>query len=72
MAEEQIVTVLQEIRDLQTTHLELYRDALNNQRISMELQKSAFRRQRIALGMVAAFFIVVLFILVNGQHWRPF
>ena len=49
MADEEVVKLLQEIRDLQKLHVENYKDALKNQEISIEIQKKAIRRQRISL-----------------------
>jgi len=47
VAEEHVIKLLEEIRDLQKAHVENYQDALKNQRESMDFQKQAVRRQRI-------------------------
>jgi hypothetical protein len=49
MAEEQVIELLEEIRDLQKLHVENYKDALKNQQESIEIQKRALRRQKITL-----------------------
>ena len=54
MADEEVVKLLQEIRDLQKLHVENYKDALKNQEISIEIQKKASRRQRISLLVFGA------------------
>jgi hypothetical protein len=47
MPEEQIIKLLEEIRNLQQLHVENYREAVKNQQESIEIQKQAMRRQRI-------------------------
>jgi len=49
MADEEIVKLLQEIRDLQKLHVENYKDAIRNQQESIEIQRKASRRQKISL-----------------------
>jgi len=64
MAEEDVIRVLEEIRDLQKQHIENYKDALKNQQESIELQKRAVRRQRVSLlvlGLLLAALIIVSF-----------
>jgi hypothetical protein len=57
MADEEIVALLREIRDLQRLHVENYKDALQNQQISIDMQSNALRRQRRSL---ATLLIVVI------------
>jgi hypothetical protein len=61
MADEQIVKLLEEIRDLQKLHVENYKDALKNQQESIDVQKRAIRRQKITSlaygGLLLAFLI---------------
>jgi ABC-type lipoprotein release transport system permease subunit len=40
MANEEIVALLKEIRDLQKLHVENYKDALRNQQTAIEVQRS--------------------------------
>ena len=49
MAEEEVVALLEEIRDLQKLHVENYKDALKHQQEAIDLQKAAVRRQRVTL-----------------------
>jgi ferric-dicitrate binding protein FerR (iron transport regulator) len=58
VADEQIIALLQEIRDLQKLHVQNYQDALKNQQESIAIQRGAMRRQRGAL--------FVLFVLLVG------
>jgi CHASE3 domain sensor protein len=58
VSDEQVIALLQEIRDLQKQHIENYKDALKNQQESIAIQRGAMRRQRTAL--------VVLFLLLLG------
>ena len=63
MAEEQVVKLLEEIRDLQKLHVENYRDALKNQQESIDIQKRALSRQRITslvLGLILVAFLAFL------------
>ena len=63
MADEQVIRLLQEIRDLQKQHVENYRDALRNQQEAIVIQKSAVRRQKITLlvaGLLLAAFLPFL------------
>ena len=63
MAEEQVIKLLEEIRDLQKLHVENYKDALKNQQESIELQRRAVRRQKIipiSLGSLLAVFLAFL------------
>ena len=43
MSDEQVIKLLEEIRDLQKLHVENYKDALKNQQESIDLQKRAAR-----------------------------
>jgi hypothetical protein len=63
MADEEVVSLLKEIRDLQKLHVENYKDALRHQEISIEMQKKASRRQKISLLVVGI--IVFLGIAVS-------
>jgi len=49
MADQEIVKLLQEIRDLQKLHVENYKEALRNQQESIEIQRKSSRRQKISL-----------------------
>ena len=68
MAEEQVIKLLEEIRDLQKLHVENYKDALKNQQEAIELQKQAVRRQRITLVVIGLLLLAFLIILVWSSH----
>lgn len=53
MAEEQVIKLLEEIRDLQKLHVENYKDALKNQQESIDIQKRAIGRQKITSLVLA-------------------
>ena len=68
MAEEQVIKLLEEIRDLQKLHVENYKDALKNQQESIAIQKQAVRRQRISLFVVSLILLAFLGFLAWSSH----
>jgi hypothetical protein len=68
MADEQVIKLLEEIRDLQKLHLENYKDALKNQQESIEMQKKSLRRQRINLVFLGLFLLTLLVFLAWSSH----
>lgn len=63
MAEEHVIKLLEEIRDLQKLQVENYKDALKNRQESIDIQKRALRRQKITglvLGVILVAFLVFL------------
>jgi CHASE3 domain sensor protein len=68
MADEQVIKLLEEIRDLQKLHVENYKDALKNQQESIEMQKKALRRQRINLIVLGLFLLALLVFLAWSSH----
>ncbi len=64
MADEEIVLLLREIRDLQKLHVENYKDALRNQQVSIDMQAQALRRQRRSLLVLMAMVLLGLAIAV--------
>jgi hypothetical protein len=71
MAEEQVIKLLEEIRDLQKLHVENYKDALKNQQESIDLQKRAVRRQNVmslVMGLLLAAFLAFLAFLAWSSH----
>jgi hypothetical protein len=68
VAEEQVIKLLQEIRDLQKLHVENYKDALKNQQEAIELQRQAVRRQKITLLIVGLLLFAFLTILALSSH----
>ena len=68
MAEEQVVKLLEEIRDLQKLHVENYKDALKNQQESIEIQRQAVRRQKINLLVIG----IVLIIFLGFLAWSSY
>lgn len=70
MAEEQVIKLLEEIRDLQKLHVENYKDALKNQQESIELQRRAVRRQKITAISMGSLLLVFLALLAWSSHAR--
>jgi len=68
MADEQVITLLQEIRELQREHLTHYKVALQNQRESMAIQKRAVERSKISFVVLAALF---LFLFLGVTYFVP-
>jgi uncharacterized membrane protein YukC len=64
MAEEQVIRLLEEIRDLQKLHVDNYKDALKNQQESIEIQKRAYGRQRIMSIVLAVLLACLVAFLV--------
>ena len=63
MADEQVIKLLEEIRDPQKLHIEKYKDALRNQEESIDINKRAIRRQKITslvLGLILVAFLALL------------
>ncbi|MBZ5573604.1 MAG: hypothetical protein LAO09_17190 [Acidobacteriia bacterium] len=67
MSDDQIVKLLEEIRDLQKTHLENYKVALSNQQQALETQKHAVKRMRTVLAIVGG--IVIALYLLPAFWW---
>lgn len=68
MSDEQVVRLLEEIRDLQKVHVENYKNALKNQQQSIDLQKQAVRRQRITLAVLGGLLLVFLIFMAWFSH----
>lgn len=60
MADEQVVTLLEEIRDLQKEHLASYKEAVKNQQEGLDLQKRALRRQKIMMAVYVLFMLALV------------
>lgn len=60
MANEQLIKLLEEIRDLQKLHVENYKDALKNQQESIAIQKRGMRRQIRSLIILVIFLACIL------------
>lgn len=67
MSEEQIISILGEIRDLQKQHIENYKLALQNQERALQVQQQAVRRSRVMLLIVGL--IVVAIYLLPAFWW---
>jgi type II secretory pathway component HofQ len=52
VADEQVIKLLEEIRDLQKAHMANYKEAVKNQQESIAIQKSAVRRQTISIPVI--------------------
>jgi ABC-type lipoprotein release transport system permease subunit len=68
VADEQVVKLLEEIRDLQKLHVENYKDALKNQQEAIDLQKNAMRRQRIFLVVLIVFLAAIVAVSIWSSH----
>ena len=68
MADEQLIKLLEEIRDLQKLHVENYKDALKNQQEAIVIQKGAVRRQKIALLVCVLLLMAFLGIMAWSSH----
>jgi hypothetical protein len=68
MAEEQVIKLLEEIRDLQKLHVENYKDALRNQQESIDLQKRAVHRQKIISLVLGGLLLAFLIFLAWSSH----
>jgi len=62
MADEQVIKLLEEIRDLQKQQIENSRQAIANQQQAIETQKQAVRRGRIVL-LVVGVIVLALYLL---------
>jgi hypothetical protein len=68
VAEEDVIKLLEEIRDLQKLHVENYKGALKNQQESIEIQKRAMRRQKITSLVLGVILVVFLAFLAWSSH----
>jgi hypothetical protein len=64
MTDDQVIRLLEEIRDLQRQHAERYGEALRNQEESIRLQRAGLRRVRIVLGFATVAVILAVTMLV--------
>lgn len=69
MSDEQVIKLLEEIRDLQKLHVDNYKDALKNQQESIDLQRRAARRQKIALIVIGIILVAALWIFVAWSSY---
>jgi cell division septal protein FtsQ len=63
VADEQVIKILEEIRDLHKEHLESYREAVKNQQESIEINRRALRRQKITSFVFGGILLVFLIFL---------
>jgi hypothetical protein len=68
VAEEQVIKLLEEIRDLQKLHVENYKDALKNQQEAIDIQKRALKRQKITSLVIAVILVAFLAFLAWSSH----
>jgi hypothetical protein len=68
MAEEEVIRLLEEIRDLQKLHVENYKDALKNQQEAIDLQKRAVKRQKTTLIVLGVLLAALLSFLIVSSH----
>jgi uncharacterized membrane protein YidH (DUF202 family) len=66
MADDRVVQVLEEVRDLQRQLLAAYGQALDNQREAIRTQRESVRRARlllIGIGVILAFVFIMVLVL---------
>jgi hypothetical protein len=66
MADDRVVQVLEEVRDLQRQLLAAYGQALDNQREAIRTQREGVRRARlllIGIGVILAFVFIMVLVL---------
>jgi len=68
VAEEHVIKLLEEIRDLQKLHVENYKDALKNQQEAIDIQKRALRRQKITSLVLGVILVAFLAFLAWSSH----
>ena len=68
MADEQVIKLLEEIRDLQKAHVASYKEAVKNQQEAIDLQKRAVRRQKITLLVIVIAVAFSLLVTLIPHH----
>jgi hypothetical protein len=68
VADEQLIKLLEEIRDLQKQHIENYKDALKNQQEAIDMQKRALGRQKLMALMLGIFLLALIGLNVWSWH----
>jgi hypothetical protein len=64
MADDRVIQLLEEIRDLQRRNVERYGEALRNQEESIRLQQAGLRRVRVILGFATIVLVLAVGMLV--------
>ena len=68
MADDRVVQVLEEVRDLQRQLLAAYGQALDNQRVAIRTQREGARRARlllVAIGVILGIVFVMVLVLLR-------
>jgi hypothetical protein len=68
VADEPVIKLLEEIRDLQKEHIASYKEAVKNQNEAIALQKGAVRRQKLAILVIVAAVVIMLLFTVLSSH----
>ncbi len=68
MADEQVIKLLEEIRDLQKAHVASYKEAVKNQQDAIDLQKRAMRRQQIGILLIVFVVVALLLFVALAPH----
>lgn len=66
MADEQIIRLLEEIRDLQKQHFDDYKTALQNQQLAMQNQQQSIEMQSKAVARQKLIAIAVFVVITIG------
>jgi sec-independent protein translocase protein TatA len=67
MSDEQVIKLLEEIRDLQKEQLANYKHAIENQHQAIEVQKQAVERQKSAVRTVRLAVFAIVLVLFGGS-----
>ena len=68
VADEHVIKLLEEIRDLQKEHIASYKEAVKNQNEAISLQKGAVRRRKLAILVIVAAVVIMLSFTVFSSH----
>jgi hypothetical protein len=60
VADEQVIKLLEEIRDLQKDHIASYKEAVKNQQEALDIQKRGVKRQKVMMAVYVLFMLALL------------
>ena len=71
MADERVIQLLEEIRDLQKQHMENHKNAIQNQEQTIAIARQAAQRQKLALIVIGVLLLALLGLptLLWGMSW---
>jgi hypothetical protein len=68
VADEQLIKLLEEIRDLQKAHVASYKEAVKNQQEAITVQKGSIRRQKITQLVIVVVVIAAVLLIASSSH----